>query len=413
VQRVTALTLCVAAVVVLTVADDQDVPPETDQARNLPGVVQAVHFAVDPRVELMAVICRLAGFPDYIGAPVPGYARDVDSYFGPHRGARAPALFAELREAGMPAGAPVVLASRLSDVQHATWRETTDEDTSVSLLVRESAVSFTLEDGEAGQLLGAICEFAQETRFREFFDQHAELYETVRLRVAGLAAENLHPEWFSSYFGGPRDREVSIHVALLGGRYSVGTQFTCDGRSETHIVLGVSDRDGDGLPDVGDAERNAIVHEMCHAYTVSLTGARAEDLQEAGETLWSRAARRLADDPCADWFTMIEESIVRACTSRYLSQNVGWWEATRDGLDHQVSGFTWVPALATMLEEQYEADRQTYPTFESFMPQIVQFFTEYAEFYDSAPPAPGRQQEPASTPEQDTPDYVDTPEVAA
>ncbi len=401
-RHATALVLCVCAIVVPGVPADDGAPPDTGQSLNPPQTTYVVEVGVDPHVELMAIVCRLAAFPYYVDDPVPGYAREVDSHFGPHRRARAPVLLAELREAGMPVGVPVMLAACISGAQDAARSGHSPEETPAPRPFRDSQSPSSLEDGDVEQLVGAVSEFDRETGFQEFREQHADLYAATGDRVGELVTEGLRPEWFGHYFGVPHDSALCIHVALLGGGLNLGVRLGFDGTDKMHVVLCVADRDGDGLPDVGDDERNTIVHELCHGHMGGLTAAHAEELREAGEILWSRAVRRLADSPYTDWLEMIEESIVRACTSRYLSQNVGWWEATRDALNHQVQGFTWVPALATLLEEQYDADRETYPTFDSFMPQIVGFFNEYAEFYRSAPPPPEPepQEQPAGQPEQ-------------
>jgi hypothetical protein len=89
----------------------------------------------------------------------------------------------------------------------------------------------------------------------------------------------------------------------------------------------------------------------------------------------------------------MHESLGRACVVRYRRAQEGRWAAAQEMLQQRGLGFYWVPNLSQLLEE-YEADRETYPTFESFFPRVIEFFNEYA---DSLPERAGPTDEkPAS-----------------
>ena len=46
---------------------------------------ERIQVAVDPRVELLCIIFRLAGNPEYNKAPACPYVRDVEARFGPFK----------------------------------------------------------------------------------------------------------------------------------------------------------------------------------------------------------------------------------------------------------------------------------------------------------------------------------------
>ncbi|MCY2990025.1 MAG: DUF4932 domain-containing protein [Planctomycetota bacterium] len=75
---------------------------------------------------------------------------------------------------------------------------------------------------------------------------------------------------------------------------------------------------------------------------------------------------------------MLYESLVRACTIRYLRRHQGplaaWWRTKED----ESRQFRWVGDLANLLGE-YEEQRDKYPTLEAFAPQIVTFFNNQAD----------------------------------
>lgn len=57
-----------------------------------------ISVTVDPRVELLSIIFRLAGNPEYSQGRVPSYVKDVDSQFGPFRDHAVVTLAKKLRQ---------------------------------------------------------------------------------------------------------------------------------------------------------------------------------------------------------------------------------------------------------------------------------------------------------------------------
>ena len=75
---------------------------------------------------------------------------------------------------------------------------------------------------------------------------------------------------------------------------------------------------------------------------------------------------------------MMYESLVRACTVRYVLAADGAEAAARETRSHERRGFAWTSRLAQLLGE-YETDRKTHPTLEVFMPRVVAFFERVAD----------------------------------
>ena len=62
-----------------------------------PGSAHSLRVEVDPRVELLSLIFRLAGNPEYNTARVASYAEDAEKQFGKFRGQGVVNLAQELR----------------------------------------------------------------------------------------------------------------------------------------------------------------------------------------------------------------------------------------------------------------------------------------------------------------------------
>ena len=88
-----------------------------------------------------------------------------------------------------------------------------------------------------------------------------------------------------------------------------------------------------------------------------------------------------------EWKTMINESMVRASVIRYLMRHSPDTLAADKEVKQQLAnGFVWMKELVTILG-QFETQRKTYPTLESFMPTIVNFYDTIApkiNAYDDA-----------------------------
>jgi hypothetical protein len=88
-----------------------------------------------------------------------------------------------------------------------------------------------------------------------------------------------------------------------------------------------------------------------------------------------------------EWVTMISESMVRASVIRYLIEHASDTLTIDKELKQQLAnGFVWMKELVDFLG-QFEAQRTTYPTLESFMPKIVSFYDTIApriKVYDNA-----------------------------
>ncbi|MCP4645126.1 MAG: DUF4932 domain-containing protein, partial [bacterium] len=86
------------------------------QAANRPKAELPLRVMVDPRVELMSVIFRLAGHPEYNQGRVDVYTKDVEQHFGKHRNHPTVATARKLRRTrGVSYDACMSMAVHLTD----------------------------------------------------------------------------------------------------------------------------------------------------------------------------------------------------------------------------------------------------------------------------------------------------------
>ena len=75
---------------------------------------QAYRIGVDPRVELMSVIFRLAGNNEYNQCRIPAYDKALEQYFAPYRDHAAVQM---ARSLGVGFDAPMNLAVHIKDIE--------------------------------------------------------------------------------------------------------------------------------------------------------------------------------------------------------------------------------------------------------------------------------------------------------
>jgi hypothetical protein len=328
--------------------------------------------AVDPRVELLSLIFRLAGNPEYNKARVESYAGDAEKLFGKFRGQGVVKLAQELRGThSVSYDAVMSMAIHLTDAGQVKlklplqpWPEGLDQ-------------RWTAPD--VSNFLVLARQFVKDGSFQEFIEQHRPLYQTTVARMQTLMEKEAHLEWFDAYFGQRPQADFTVVLGLLNGGGSYGPHFrAADGREELYCVLGVWQTDKQGLPEFTRNMLGTVVHEFCHSYANPLIDRHLAELQASGDALFGQVARQMRSQAYSSGHTLLCESLVRACVVRYVRQYEGEEAARRAIQAEKRNGFLWMQEISDLLGD-YEAHREQYPTLEDFSPRLVAFFAGTAK----------------------------------
>lgn len=331
-----------------------------------------VAVASDARVELMSIIFRLAGSPEYNqeSASSP-YADRVDEHFGEFRGHRVVTLAAQLRaQRGISYDAVMSMAMHLTNPE--------DLDLRLGLDPRPERLDARWTPEDATRFVAAARDFVRVTSFNAFVNENRRFYDAASARLRDRIESRAYIAWFDEFFGARPGARFRAIPGLLngGGNYGVGIRFP-DGREEITPVIGAGRFDDEGLPVFGTNVVPTIVHEFCHSYTNPIVDAFLDDLAPAGRAIYPTVAAKMKRQAYGNWETMMYESLVRACTVRHVLSHDGPEEAQQEAARHHRRGFRWTGDLARLLGE-YESDREHYPGLDDFMPRVVAFFDGYA-----------------------------------
>jgi hypothetical protein len=340
------------------------IAPATAQAATEPLEVR-----VDERVELLAIIFRLAGAQEYSGRQVALYADAIDKYFGPHRDHPAVTAARELRaEYGIGHNAVADLAVHLSPIPELKER----------VPLEDGQLDPRWRPGAARAFLHQIRAFAAETNAAGFFAQQRPLYHVAERRMRTLAAHEADLPWVQAYFGGAPDERLIIVPAPANGQVAYGPRFHgSSGEREFYAIINVWQVDEDGWPAFSVSTAYTIVHEFGHSYVTPLIVERYDDLQPAGEALLVHFGDEMRSIGYSQGDTILHESIIRAAVARYKLAHMGEATARGELTRQRRLGFLWIDEVYDLLAE-YEQNRDHYPTFRDFYPVVRGYFAGLA-----------------------------------
>ena len=356
--------------------------------------VRQFTVAVDPRVELMSILFRLAGNGEYSQGRVPSYVQDVESHFGRFRDHPAVKLAKTLRATrSIGFNAPMGLAVHVMDAF------ALQEKIPLAPLPDSMDSRWTPEN--AREFLALARKFVVETDFKGFLAKHEPLYQAAVQRMQETLNKRGHLEWFDSFFGPRKGAEFHVVLGMLNGGPSYGARLKrSDGQEELYSVIGVWVVDSQGQPTFPAEVVPTVVHEFTHSYANPLVVQFEKDLQGPGQKIFPYVAAEMRKQAYPDWKVMMYESLNRACGLRYILATDGPAALQKAVAYEKSRSFYWVGELAEVLGE-YDTPPRKYSDLAQFFPRIITFFNDYAKNADVKLGAIKAQNEAQAPPAQD------------
>jgi hypothetical protein len=322
---------------------------------------------VDERIELLAIIFRLAGAEEYNKRFVPAYATAIDRYFEGFK--QHPAVLAvnELRARdSVSYNAIPDLAVQLGPLPELRER----------VPLETAQLDPRWKPDAARAFLVKARAFAADTNFAAFFASQRPIYDAAERRMRNLIANEANLRWVQQFYGGSGEERFIVAPAPGNGQVAYGVRyFGADGAHEFYSVINVMNVDEDGLPHFPVGNASLLVHEFGHSYVTPLILDNYADLRPTGELLLETFRAEMTPQGYAEGSTIIHESIIRAGVARYKRAHVGE-DAARRELDRQrLLGFLWIDELYDLLGT-YEQNRARYPSLPSFYPVLRDYFTQ-------------------------------------
>jgi uncharacterized protein DUF4932 len=316
---------------------------ETSSPRPPRGAVHDLRVAVDPRVELLSVLCRIAGVPPYQQSTTP-YARAVDAHFAPY--ARDPAVEATralARQHGISHDAPVELAAYLDGSLRPTR----------PLHPLPLGLDARWKRLDLDTYLAAVRRFAAVSRFDSFFRSQSGYHRAVERSLSRYLAGRRVVDWFDATFGRRRSASYRVVPGLLTGGFGFGTVAQRrSGRLDVAPVVFLESPDARGVPHPTPVSLEYLVHELAHSYVNPLFDAQPGRMRASALPVFRRVEAAMRAQAYTSYPIMVDESVVRAITVLFLRDRATDGDVRRSLDKQRELSFFWTGALVEALDAE-------------------------------------------------------------
>jgi hypothetical protein len=323
---------------------------------------------VSETVELMGIIFRLAGASEYCECQVAIVAYSADYYFASMKDHRAVTLAKLYRNFGVAHDAVTGYANQLIfDDQGKIIFDPDYQEGSNTSFDRWSYA-------EKISMLTEVNSFYTESNFHAWF-------EYIRPeREAAIAAFkekcNMDYAWLDSFYGKAENISSRIILSFMTGGHSHGISFVRkNGTYQLTPVFGAFIQTDAGITFRGDI--GTLAHEFSHPYCNPLIDANWNAIQAKATEVYNKVSDLMTTGQAYGHpKIMMYETLVRACTIRYMMSH--GYEHLEDHLIsyHENLGFIMVKTIANALE-RYEQESDKYETLSDFMPEIIKAVNEF------------------------------------
>lgn len=336
---------------------------------------QSIIPQVNENVELMSILSRMAGFPEYNMDMAGQYIKDMDNYFKDNTEHQAVHYMKELRNKyGISYDAVMSMAVHLDN-----------RNGTLSLIEEDiPTLEKRWKNVDKDEFLSYLNNFYKDTKFNEFFRSHKDLYEKGLKSYQDNVINHFDIDWYSDFYGNEPQETFSVIIGFCngGGNYGVNRQITGK-MKEVFAIVGYY-VDKKETPMYNKEYLPTLIHEFNHSFINHYLDENkypiyVKQLEPAATNLFISSHWSMSKQAYGNWKTMINESLVRAAVICYMLDNEYEPEEIRNVLLEQVQrNFRWMPELVSLLRK-YEKKQSKYGNFEKFYPNIIKFFKEYSQ----------------------------------
>jgi Flp pilus assembly protein TadD len=310
-------------------------------------------FGSDPRLELAAVLHRLAASPEKRAkeaAAAPDYAARLDARFLAYSTQPAVALTAKLEGAEGTPGLPAILIVHLS----------TGPELAQKVAVPSGYIAAAGGDEALSAWSAASRKFAKETGFFAFYASEAPYYASLKKEASDESARALSPAAVSAYVGRPLQGKRAYALSPLYPASFPARLTVYGGRGAQVLRARAARADAKGTARFDlDSDKTSTAAELIYDEAVRLIPGAAPAAASLSGTCSDRRG--------PGWPVCEREHLVAALRLRVRRAAP---ETPEDGV---VPALPYMPGLLDQLSS-YETHRATYPALSDFWPEAEKAF---------------------------------------
>ena len=341
--------------------------------------LHSITAKVDKRVELMSIVARISGFEEYVNNSLKEYVHDIDSFFEPYANMPLILFTKEIRETHRIAYGDVTSFALSLEVANGEIR-----------FISEKEKFERLEQGDyhwnveiSKKYLKLLNEFYKKTNFELFYERHAGLYKITEDRYNSSISNSLDLDWFQDIFD-RNDMSFNIVLGLCNGTHCYGgIALLNENEYGRFATVGISMVDSEYIPHFPSAykrrEVSTVIHEFSHSFCHEPIQKYESLMREPFEQIVPFLDKLINPVYGDSHRTVMGENLVRLTTVLYFKSHKEFESDMNFILYHEESqGFIWMTKLL-FFYNNFLNNRETYPNFQSFIPEYVLFMGDIAK----------------------------------
>ena len=332
-----------------------------------PASRKHVVAVVDPRIELLALMARLAGLGGYDSRVIKRYTDDIDRHFA--KDSLHPAiLYLKQLKRKYQLGYDAVARMAI----HLDYPSLKPRVAFTSAIPEPR---WTKEGAEA--FLPLLQQFYKDTRFDSFFVSHKNMYVQAEKRFQVLL-DQADYGWFPRFYGYQPEGPFSVFLGLQNGGFSYGPKVELPDGEEFYAIMATYKTDSAGLPIYDLGMLPTVVHEFNHSFINHLVLNDTLAWKPFAEPVHKQVEYQMGKLFYPQWRISLYESLVRAAVIRYeIEHDTTGARAALAIAEEKRNGFYWIDDLVTLMGI-YENSRKQYENFVSFVPVLKTYLKDLA-----------------------------------
>lgn len=321
---------------------------------------------VDKRVELLNIVFRLAGSHEYSSKAFSLYAERIENHFEQYKTHELIKFTRDsIRTKGISFGTVMSMAINITEPPQMKPNIEFTEDIPGGNWDKKSALKF----------INLLNQFYYDSKCELFFNENEDLYKTASKRFLDIYNE-IDDNWYKEFYGENHNQEFTIINGLSNGgcNYGVKTK-NAEGKELIYAIMGTWTTDSLNLPVYRKEEYfPTLIHEFNHSFVNPNVENHSEILFPSGSVILEHLQKILMKQAYTKWKPMYFEALVRASVVKYLKDHNYDDKYVQSQLTSEINlGFVWTGELVEELD-RYSRNRDKYPSFNNFMPEIAKFF---------------------------------------
>ena len=333
--------------------------------------INGINITVDKRTMLLGIIMHISNYHNkwkdsgqFDDAENKYLIEEINTKFSKYKDDNIIKLFDELTEDGdFSFDAPFNLFLQLDDNYKAD---------KIDDYVFKNRLN---SNNQIFEFINGLSDFAQKIGFDEYYEEHKEEFEKYVSSMAKAFELYDVGQFFKDYYGLKSDKEFNVNLVP----FITKSALSCDTKDSISSCIPIYPHSKkENLYDLGGNEKYFLtlpIHEFSHGFVNPIT--EQYKLVDENTNIFDDIREEMSKQFYPSDIEILNEHIVRAITARsilYMHKDQEWYE--REIEIQKGMGFIYIDNIIESLES-YENNRDKYPNFAKFYPEIINSIKNY------------------------------------